>query len=280
MQPPAASLRQRMIQFIQHWQRDLNPQWITWLAAIAPQPNAIRHTVTIPHCIDVIPGRKGAPPPGAPQNSHVFRAFDNIFPDDVCVVFLGRDPYPHVFRATGRAFEQGDLTSWTQRNPAATSSIRRIAQEAAAKRNNRPVYRRRRSGWVRLKNDLSQNRINFPNPQSLMYNWERQGVLFLNSALTFTEKSHQRDHGLMWEPFVGGICRKLALQTQPVVFVALGHEAQCGLRRALGVSGSRIQNTRKLCRFHPQSHKFFCTNNLLDDINQELIALGKRPINW
>ena len=42
---------------------------------------------------------------GTDREAHVFRAFDELEPDRVKAVVIGQDPYPHVTRATGRAFE-------------------------------------------------------------------------------------------------------------------------------------------------------------------------------
>ena len=276
------SLQQTMIRFIRVWRADLPPQWVRWLGQLAPNPNHINPALTIAQGTPVLPGRRMNPLQNSPPNSHVFRAFDGISPVDVRVVFLGQDPYPRVNRATGRAFEQGDLRAWSQTNPSATSSVRRIAQEAASVRSGNQNYRMRRGGWTRLKNAIHQGNLIFPTPQVLFNSWERQGILFLNTALTVTQPG-RNSHISMWTPFTMGICKKLAIQRSPVVFVALGCQAWKSLKGAgiiTNQSRPSLRTYNTVFRFHPAGHRFFGTSNLCDEINQKLHTLNGGQIRW
>ena len=200
---------------------------------------------------------------------------------------MGQDPYPCVKRATGRAFDQGDLNSWAQSRPAATATMRRIGQEAATARRGNLNYRRRRGGWLQLKSDIAESRFHLPPPRTLFNCWQRQGVLFLNTALTFTQPNQLKEHMRMWAPFVNGICWKLACQRSPIVFVVLGCESLGSLLSSHVIShrlhpSPQTQNTRVLFRFHPATSKFFDAGapNLLGEVNQQLSALGGSRVSW
>jgi hypothetical protein len=41
-----------------------------------------------------------------------FHAFEDMNPDRVRAVIFGNDPYTKIQQATGRSFEQGDVTDW------------------------------------------------------------------------------------------------------------------------------------------------------------------------
>ena len=280
-------LQSRMTRFIQGWQNDPSFPWVSWLGNLHPDPSCISPNVSMSSGSPVIPGRKNSLHSQAPSHSHLFRAFDVIFPADVRVVFLGQDPYPCVKRATGRAFEQGDLNQWTQSRPSATASMRRIAQEVAAIQGGNQSYRRQRGGWPRLKKDIAQLQLTLTTPMSLFNYWQRQGVLFLNAALTYTQPDHLNEHMRMWAPFVNGICWKLACRRDPIVFVVLGCRSLKALLSSHVIShrlqtSRQTQNTRVLFRFHPATLGFFAANapNMLDEVNQPLSAVGGGRVNW
>jgi len=72
----------------------------------------------------VIPGRKGDVIPGSSDEGHLFRAFDHLRPDNVRAVILGQDPYSNPAWATGRAFEQGNLSEWPKSRREIADSLR------------------------------------------------------------------------------------------------------------------------------------------------------------
>ena len=111
--PRMTNLRDTMRSKLQGWPEDLSPSWRTFFAGADPDFDAIAAALTFDPAEPVIPSRKGVPLPGAPAGAHIFRAFDGVTPKAARVVIVGQDPYPRVSRATGRAFEDGALTSWT-----------------------------------------------------------------------------------------------------------------------------------------------------------------------
>ena len=98
-----------------NWQEDLSQEWRHVLCgdgAVTPCFSAKGGNSTIGENL-IFPGRRESSVNGAPPNSHIFRAFDNLPPGLVKAVLIGEDPYPHIEQATGRSFERGDCgDSW------------------------------------------------------------------------------------------------------------------------------------------------------------------------
>jgi uracil-DNA glycosylase len=107
------------------------------------------------------------------------------------VIILGQDPYPQPGAATGRAFEVGNLKSWNQ--PFKNISLKNIL---------RALFKAY-TGEVLKYNDLKQKFDNeFPVlPPSLFFqNWEKEGVLLLNTSYTCTP-GKPGSHRKNWEEF-------------------------------------------------------------------------------
>ncbi|MFC1889442.1 hypothetical protein ACFL4G_06770 [Thermodesulfobacteriota bacterium] len=195
-------------------------------------------------------------------------------------------------RATGRAFEQGDLTSWASRDVA--PSLKRIVQSVVHFRTRRSRYVKG-SGWKRLVSDLNDGSLKLKTPSATFDTWQRQGVLFLNTGLTLTRYQqgghpHQKDgHIPLWAPVVGAICMRLAeREAAPVVFLSWGAFARRFLYRLGVLTDStrtaqvvpRLANAGVVIRDHPATHRFLDTPNLFREVNQNLRALGAEPIDW
>lgn len=109
----------------------------------------------------------------------------------VNVIILGQDPYPQPGVATGRAFEVGNLQSWSV--PFQNISIKNIL---------RAIYRAY-TGEVIKFNDLKAKFDNeFPvlPPTRLFAHWESQGVLLLNTSFT-CKPGESGSHRHLWAPF-------------------------------------------------------------------------------
>jgi len=115
----------------------------------------------------VIPARKGQAIPGAPARAHLFRAFDQVKPESVRAVILGQDPYPNPAWATGRAFEQGNLTDWPLSLREIADSLRRMIQVLANARTGNVKYINGDQGWKILVEDLHKSKLSLDSPRSL-----------------------------------------------------------------------------------------------------------------
>jgi uracil-DNA glycosylase len=179
----------------------------------------------------VVPGRKGELIPGAPAQAHVFRAFDQLRPESVRAVILGQDPYPSPAWATGRAFEQGNLTDWPESRREIADSLRRIIQVLANARTGNLKYIDGDQDWKTLVEDFGKGRLFLESPRRLFDHLQHEGVLLLNTSLTVSvdvssRPKRIRDHFRLWEPLLYRVLAFLASRERvPTVFLLWGQHA-------------------------------------------------------
>ena len=289
-----ATLRSAMKDFLNGWENDVAPQWLELLNGVTPNYSAIDESLKLDAGEIIYPGRKGRETVGAPQGSHIFRALDGVVPMKVKVIIIGQDPYPRLSRATGRAFEQGDLTAWVDGPARVALSLKRIIQQAADCQIGEDKYNSG-SGWSAIEDDVRNGSLDLMPPAILFEHWQKQGVLFLNTGLTLTRYQpgghpHQlKGHIPLWAPVVGQICQKLASQDDiPIVFVSWGSKARQFLYK-LGLTTSpkypatikpEYTATKVIDRVHPAVESFVTGKNVFKETNEALNALGNQSVIW
>lgn len=132
-----------------------------------------------------------------PKNKkHIFNSFTGLLPEQVKVLIIGQDPYPDEQRAHGLAFSFGD-------GKPAEDSLKNI--------------------FTKIENELGIKNINTD-----LTCWKKQGVLLLNTALTFNKDS-QNSHLNLWKNFISKIISTLLEvknKTQaPLVIMLWGRKA-------------------------------------------------------
>lgn len=138
----------------------------------------------------------------SPHKTDIFNAFDGLKPQNVKVLIIGQDPYPTKGRADGLAFSFGN-------NEKAQDSLKNI--------------------FERLEE------LGIENKNTKLTKWKENGILLLNSALTFkyySNKSEQeksrKKHLEAWEPFVEHIIAQLIdnrKNDNPIVVMLWGKNA-------------------------------------------------------
>jgi uracil-DNA glycosylase len=131
------------------------------------------------------------------------------------VIILGQDPYPQPGVATGRAFEVGNLVSWSQ--PFTNISLKNIL---------RAVYKAY-SGEVINYSSLKRKFDNeFPvlPPRQLFQHWESQGVLMLNTSFT-CEPWKPGSHYKLWKNFTFSLLEFIAEQAAGATWFLWGNHA-------------------------------------------------------
>jgi uracil-DNA glycosylase len=274
-------LRDALQTFTHKWKDDLPAPWrpifdnVTLDPAIVPQKLLLRDDEVI------YPGRKNQLPPNAPKGSHVFRAFDRLNPADIRAVIIGQDPYPEVFRATGRSFDQGDLQEWSSKT---TTSLRKIMQALAYERT-RNTYYFQPGGWLQILLDIKSGDLPLETPSALFDYWEDQGVLFLNAGLTLSRYSpggapEQRyGHIPFWKPFVSATLRHLAERPEGhIAFLAWGQFARNVVTEAGVQPGPRSVVVNYP---HPAAMTgFLVAPGPFGRANENLKRMGAPPIQW
>ncbi len=131
------------------------------------------------------------------------------------VIILGQDPYPQPGAATGRAFEVGTLNSWNA--PFKNISLKNIL---------RALYKSY-TGKVIKYNELKQKLDNeFPvlPPSQLFKNWEKQGVILLNTSFTCAigkPGSHKNE----WREFSQMLLNYINAQSPQITWFLWGNHA-------------------------------------------------------
>ena len=248
-----------------------------------------------------------------PASAHLFKAFQDLAPSEVRVVIFGNDPYTRITQATGRSFEQGDLTDWASDlsvKGRVSPSLRSILCAAAALNPSTAGYGltdtrklieedksdgRRQPVWFchyEFERAIEDGAITLPKPTEIFGHWARQGVLWLNRTLTYTkwldenqQDTHRASHQRLWAPFTLQALTTIVeeAKTRPVVFVMWGSSADDlagiieNIRESRNISP---RNVLKVATGHPQwVEGYFRVGNPLAQINY---ALGPRAsrIDW
>ncbi|MCY3987751.1 MAG: uracil-DNA glycosylase [Gammaproteobacteria bacterium] len=277
-----------MEEWLADWRSDLTPVWREVFAELELPLSAIDPALTIETSEPVYPSRRREILPGAPEGAHLFRAFDELKPQDVRCVLLGQDPYPDLRFATGRAFEAGAFSCWTGLDSMPSHSMRSLIQCVYAARLDDPSYAVDTAQWPRTLAAISDPANGFASPQQLAQEWVDQGVLLLNASLTisrFSVNGHQHQvhgHIPLWRPFVARIIRHLAGSGRPVIFGLFGEAAWAAAAEGgLTVSSNGGSQLPVVATLHPAAgDDFLGRPNPFVECNRQLAALGEPPIHW
>jgi uracil-DNA glycosylase len=285
------NLRAALNDFSSGWRDDLSPSWRALLAGVSPDPLAVASVLTFDLSQPIYPGRRQSPLPGARPDAHVFRAFDSIEPSQVRCVLIGQDPYPMLSRATGRSFEQGDITTWSKPASSVASSLRVLVRMLiAARTQNDDVLK---MSWAAVVALAASPGVSLESPPELFDRLQQtEGVLFLNAGLTLTRyrsggaPEQTKGHIPFWRPVVGQTLRSLATRNSgQVVFLCLGQFAQKLLtseRVKLEASAAGTWGVRaaEVSLPHPVAPGFLGGANPFRAVNAQLASLGALPIRW
>lgn len=184
--------------------------------------------------------------PVFPHPSKVFRAFEQVMPNDVRVVILGQDPYHTPGVADGLAFS----TLPGNRIP---PSLQNMFKEIKAE-----------YGTVDDKNpDLTR--------------WAKQGVLLLNASLSVRSGVANSHSDMGWHLFTDAVIHAISEQCEHVVFMLWGSFAR--KKESLIDSSEHLV----LQSAHPSplsAHNGFFGNGHFRAANEYLAQHGRSTIDW
>ena len=130
-----------------------------------------------------------------PPYEDIFNAFKMTPLSNVKAVILGQDPYHEEGQAHGLAFS-------TPEGRPIPRSLKNIFKEINAE-------------------------YNYPIPDSgCLEDWARQGVFLLNTVLTVEEGNANSHSDCGWQTFTDKVIEILNEQTQPIVFMLWGKQAE------------------------------------------------------
>lgn len=140
----------------------------------------------------------------SPQKENIFRALKEVSIKEIKVFILGKDPYPNPKDAHGLAFSSD--------NTKTPESLKNIFKAI----------------------DKAYGSNLFEQAHNNLTSWVKQGVLLLNTGLTFQkvdgdislQNKTQRQHMKVWKPFIKLIINKIVeIKNRPIVMMLWGNDA-------------------------------------------------------
>lgn len=180
-----------------------------------------------------------------PSQDDVLNSIKLTSLDNVKVLIIGQDPYPSSEHAHGLAF-----SSLSAKTPASLKNI-----------------------FKKLEQDFPDCKHN----TNLLIDWEKQGVLLLNTALTFEGKDTKllKEHTKLWKPVIENIFEILKKRGKTLIVMRWGAHAQ-----KIGECFEGIDNIYVMDTTHPSplsAHRGFMECDHFKKCNE---ILGKDAINW
>lgn len=181
-----------------------------------------------------------------PPYDEILNAFKLTPLSNVKVVVLGQDPYHEAGQAHGLAFS-------TPKGRPIPRSLKNIFKEINAE-------------------------YNCPIPESgCLESWAKQGVFLLNTVLTVEEGNANSHSECGWQTFTDNVIKILNKQTQPIVFLLWGKQAE---RKKELITNS---NHLVLITSHPSpfsARRGFFGSNHFKLANEFLSENDVDEINW
>jgi len=169
-----------------------------------------------------------------PEYENVLR-FIRCNLDDIKVVILGQDPYPEKGRATGRAFEVGDLHSWDAKFRQV--SLKNIVRLIYKNYNDINDYSEIKK-FSEIQEEIRKGTFKILPPDEIFKSWEKQGVLLLNTYFT-VQHGITGSHIAIWEPFSIELLKYISEGNKNINWFFVGENKQ---RKKAGIyqAGSSI----------------------------------------
>lgn len=191
-----------------------------------------------------------------PSKENYFNAFKTLPKDKVKYILFGQDPYPRKESAGGYAFIDTKV-----QNLFSSSGLSKEANRATSLRN---FIKMALVASGRLStDDTSQEAISkldktqmIDSIEELRVNFEKNGVLLLNTALIFTDKKSSTKHIKAWRPFIRNLL--LGLEGEDVGIILFGSHAK-ELKKHLP-----LENFKTLELEHPYNHTFISNPKALE----------------
>ena len=180
-----------------------------------------------------------------PRKELVFSAFTTDL-NEVKVVILGQDPYHTPGAAEGLAFSVP---------------------------NSQPIPPSLVNIYKEIDNDIGHH----ANPRGSLRNWQKQGVLLLNTVLTVEAHKAGSHRGKGWETFTTATIEYLNKTRPHLVFLLWGRDARN--------KKSLIDTSRHLVLESPHpsplsAYAGFFGNHHFSKCNKFLTDNGMKPIEW
>ena len=198
--------------------------------------------------------------PYIPKPSKALR-FCKINLKTIKVVVIGQDPYPQAGKASGRAFEVTGLEYWESKE------VNRSLQNIIKLLHKNQLRRKTVAPIKKVRKDIDKGNFKILPPNIFFKNWEKNGVLLLNSALTCKLRD-PNSHGEIWRPFILKLISYINKKKPNIKWLLWGSSSQKLAFKVLE------KDNNKLRSYHPRLYSqkedsFFYENHF-----------SKLNINW
>ena len=200
-----------------------------------------------------------------PSKSSYLNAFNTLPKQKVKYILFGQDPYPREESAGGYAFIDMKV-----KRIFSDSGLSKEVNKATSLRNFIKMLLLQRANLN--SNDVSQEAISHVDKTALIstvdalrVNFEKNGVLLLNTALIFTDKKSSLKHVKAWRPFMQTLLEGLEQQNPTLILFgthAKALEKQFNLEKFEAITIEHPYNQSFIT--NPNAHKVFGSMNLLE----------------
>ena len=191
-----------------------------------------------------------------PKQDNYLNAFKTLPKESVKYILFGQDPYPREQSAGGYAFidtnvkeifSQKGLSKEVNR----ATSLRNFIKMALVARGDLSVDDTSQEAILRVDKSPLINSID-----ELRLNFEKNGVLLLNTALIFTDKKSSREHIKEWRGFIQVILEDLA--NRDITLILFGTHAK-ELKKRFELSSYESVELE-----HPYNHTFITNKDAIN----------------
>jgi len=152
-----------------------------------------------------------------PDKDKIFAVFDYVLPADIRCVLFGEDPYPRLASACGVAFWDKEINSWDDKTNG--NSLKNILKALLVARGKADY-----STKIEATRAIARQ-VQFKTPPQLFEHWLSQGVLLVNTSLTFSNSKTKKEHFEFWQPFHIKLIRALNKRSSSPFYILWGGKA-------------------------------------------------------
>jgi uracil-DNA glycosylase len=191
-----------------------------------------------------------------PTKENYLNAFKTLPRDKVQYILFGQDPYPREESAGGYAFIDERVRELfsekgLSREVNRATSLRNFIKMALVAKGDLCVTDTSQSAIAALDKHTLINTID-----ALRINFEKNGVLLLNTALVFTDKNSSNTHIKAWRPFMQSLLKELRSDLPKLIL--FGTHAQA-LKKTLPLEDYETIEVE-----HPYNHTFISNEKVLN----------------
>lgn len=184
---------------------------------------------------------------------------------NIKVAILGQDPYPEKGRATGRAFEVGDLSSWNQKFRQV--SLKNIIRLIYKNYNGISEYSDIKK-FSQIQKEIKDGTFSILPPDKIFKSWEEQGVLLLNTYLS-VESGITGSHISIWKDLSEKLLEFISEENKDISWFLWGRMAE------------EKKQFIKYGKYYISRHPMMCSETYEDDfLKNDCFKDTMDIINW